>query len=449
MADINITKINDTRLKAKVRTTSQESEQARIRAMEKLQKKVKVPGFRPGKVPLHIIRQKFADELMLDSLHEAVIGCVDQIAAKSEHGFYSIISLDNVDLKGDAYAFELTFDLPPYIKPGKLKEATIRENIFQMSEDDYDNALRVLRLQKATYEDKSTPAEKGDQIIFDYEILVDGIPMGEPKIDNKMILGQESSDPILEQKLLEARAVPGTEVRYERTPVTRPNNQEDDKPYTVILTVKKVQKVILPEITDEWVQRNSATAKTVAEFREEIHKDLEAFFNKRSLKMELSRALEQFAKDSQFFFSESYLNDKVEEFLKSSNILADQVSPEQIQNLKKSIADREKHSLVINYLMKEIRKKKSSEDIRAGFRSTLEKNFSGSTLDDIMSLYDAVESGKKLEKFDYYTLNSALSDYYNLLIKEHLKSEGLIKKGKKMSLKELMDELQQVHSNQE
>lgn len=132
-------------------------------------KSARIPGFRPGKVPAKVVRQRFRDQILHDVAHGLIPRAVDE--ALRERGVEPVDTPDIRDVvveEGQPLKFTATFDTVPPIDPGDYASIQLRRARAAVSEDDVEKALARLRDQSARYEPiEGRGAGPGDSVLVD------------------------------------------------------------------------------------------------------------------------------------------------------------------------------------------------------------------------------------------------------------------------------------------
>src|SRR6478735_5359290 len=132
-------------------------------------KAARIPGFRPGKVPAKVVRQRFRDQILHDVAHGLIPRAVDE--ALRERGVEPVDTPDIRDVvveEGQPLKFTATFDTVPPIDPGDYATLTLRRNGKAVDEAAVDQALAGLRDRGARYEPvEGRGVERGDSVLMD------------------------------------------------------------------------------------------------------------------------------------------------------------------------------------------------------------------------------------------------------------------------------------------
>ena len=129
----------------------------------------RVPGFRPGKVPAKVVRQRFRDQILHDVAHGLIPRAVDE--ALRERGVEPVDTPDIRDVvveEGQPLKFTATFETVPPIEPGDYATITLHQKSTAVSDDAVDGALNNLRERAARYEPVDARGiQNGDSVVMD------------------------------------------------------------------------------------------------------------------------------------------------------------------------------------------------------------------------------------------------------------------------------------------
>src|SRR6476660_7740595 len=132
-------------------------------------KAARIPGFRPGKVPAKVVRQRFRDQILHDVAHGLIPRAVDE--ALRERGVEPVDTPDIKDVvveEGQPLKFTATFDTVPPIDPGDYATIHLRRGAVNVDDTAVDHALTGLRERGARYEPvEHRGVEHGDSVLMD------------------------------------------------------------------------------------------------------------------------------------------------------------------------------------------------------------------------------------------------------------------------------------------
>lgn len=250
----------------------------------------RLPGFRPGKVPAHLVRQRYRDQILHDVAHDLIPKAVDE--ALRERGLEPVDTPSITDVtveEGRPLTFTASFETLPPVDPGDYTGLTVRRTIAAVSEEDVRTALERLRLRAARHEPVvGRGAAPGDTALVDLDRRVASRPdRAEPgaalrapslsegdRHENVSIeLGGPANPPGFDDHLL---GIAGGDTRTftVRFPADYavPDLAGADVEYTV--AVKAVRQRILPALDDEFA-RDLGSFDTLEALRDRVRADLE------------------------------------------------------------------------------------------------------------------------------------------------------------------------------
>ena len=159
-------------------------------------KAARIPGFRPGKVPAKVVKQRFRDQILHDVAHGLIPRAVDE--ALRERGVEPVDTPDIRDVvveEGQPLKFTASFETVPPIEPGEYASLTVHRREPRVEDADVEQALSQLRERSARFEPvESRGVELGDSVLLDL------VRTAEKKVDEPLIViaGEERPKPEIE-----------------------------------------------------------------------------------------------------------------------------------------------------------------------------------------------------------------------------------------------------------
>lgn len=236
--------------------------------------KARIPGFRPGKAPLSVVRSRFRKEVQED-VKDSLLSRLYGEAAK-EKGISPIgdPALDEVVFEeGKPFRFKTSFEIRPEIAPTGYEGVEVKQGTVAVTDDDVDTALGEIRDSRARLESKEGKAVTGDYLLAD----VEGIPAGgEPFQQEKALveIGSTQNLPDFNEQIEGAARddVLDFSVNY---PQEHPAEQLAGKEVSYKLTVHEVKTRELPDLDDEFA-KDLGDFDTLDALKERVRTDLEA-----------------------------------------------------------------------------------------------------------------------------------------------------------------------------
>jgi trigger factor len=241
-------------------------------------KAARVPGFRPGKVPAKVVRQRFRDQILHDVAHGLIPRAVE--AALRERGVEPVDTPDIRDVvveEGQPLKFTATFETVPPIDPGDYAGIVLRTKDVAVEDAAVEQALSQLRERSARYEPvEGRGVEVGDSVTLDLARTAVG-EEGETqtdKHDNVTVdIGAPANPPGFDEELADMRAGESKafDVRY---PDEYTIKELAGTTVKYDATVKTIRKRIVPELDDEFAKDLGDFANLEA-LRARVRGDLE------------------------------------------------------------------------------------------------------------------------------------------------------------------------------
>jgi trigger factor len=176
-----------------------------------VQPRVRINGFRPGKVPASHIRKVYGPGMMQDIINETV-----QNSTKESLANLRAASEPSLDLKSDIakvmagsedLQFELSLEVMPEFEPVELKTISVTRPTAEVTDEQVDEALAELAKAQRGFEDKTGAAADGDAVIVDFTGRIDGEAFeGGSATDAQVVIGSNQFIPGFEEQLIGAKA---------------------------------------------------------------------------------------------------------------------------------------------------------------------------------------------------------------------------------------------------
>jgi trigger factor len=250
--------------------------------LKKLARNIRMPGFRPGKVPLKLVAQTYGpqvrSEVMSDAVQKAFTDAVKEANLKVA-GYPRFEKKDGAEAK--ALEFTATFEVYPEIKVGELAEVTIERPQVAVDDAAVEKTLNILRKQRTRFVEASRAAKDGDRLTVDFDGTIDGQPFQGGKAENfAFALGEGRMLPQFDEA---ARGMsPGETKTFELTfPEDYHGKEVAGKKASFRLTAKKLEEPQLPELDAEFAKSLGIAEGDLDKMRAEIRNNVERETAKR------------------------------------------------------------------------------------------------------------------------------------------------------------------------
>ncbi len=218
-------------------------------------KEAKISGFRPGKVPLRVIRQRFGKQVFNEVVTSTMQSSYQEAVMQEKLRPAGSPQIEPVNLKAEQdLKYIATFEVYPEVEVADVSGFEIEIAEVEIKDADIDDMIEKLRKQKTDWEEVDRAAKQEDRITMDFKGSVDGDYFeGGSQDDFATVLGSNNLLPDFEKQLEGVKA--GDEKTFD---VTFPEDyaQEDlaSKVAKFEVSVKKVEQAILPEVNEEFVK---------------------------------------------------------------------------------------------------------------------------------------------------------------------------------------------------
>lgn len=244
--------------------------------LKKLSRTTRIKGFRPGKAPFKVIRQRYGSQVRQEVVGEVVQSTFFE-AIQQENlkpaGTPRIDPLD--DEQGKGLSYTASFEVMPELALKPVEQLEVEKTVCEVNDEDVDTMIEVLRKQRKELKETDRAAEDGDTVEIDFQGTIDGEPFeGGSGEDSRLELGSGRFIDGFEEGL--QGQTPGSEVTLDLVfPGDYPNEQLAGKPVRFKVTVKKVYEPRLPELNDEFFAQFGVEEGGEEAFRKEIRAHME------------------------------------------------------------------------------------------------------------------------------------------------------------------------------
>jgi trigger factor len=264
--------------------------------LRKLARTVKADGFRPGKVPINVVTQRYGYSVQHEVINDQVVQAFTQAAQQAQlrvAGQPRIAEKEGDNPDGQIL-FDATFEVYPEVKIGDLSGMELERVSAEVNDEAIDRTVDILRKQRRTFAQRPAveAATDDDRVTIDFEGKIDGVPFEGGKAENFQFL-------IGGGQMLESfeKAVRGMKTGESKTfPMTFPAdyNGKDvaGKEADFLVTLKKVEAQNLPEVNEAFIKTLGLTDGSVEALRADIKKNLAREVKARAQARNKAAALE-------------------------------------------------------------------------------------------------------------------------------------------------------------
>ncbi len=239
-------------------------------------KKVRIDGFRKGKVPMTVVAQRYGASVRQDVLGELMSrNFIDAIIKEKINPAGAPDYVPGEYKLGEDFTYSVEFEVYPEVELQGLEAIEVEKPVVEVTDEDVDTMLDTLRKQQATWKDSDAAATAEDRVTIDFTGSVDGeVFEGGQASDFVLAMGQGRMIPGFEDGVVGHKA--GEEFTIE---VTFPEDYHAEnlkgKAAKFDIVLKKVEERELPEFTEEFIKRFGVEDGSVAGLRTEVRKNMD------------------------------------------------------------------------------------------------------------------------------------------------------------------------------
>ena len=264
--------------------------------LKRLARTVKMDGFRPGKVPINVVAQRYGYSVQYEVMNDKV---GEAFAHAANEAKLRVAGQPKITEKQEApegqLAFDAVFEVFPEVKLGELATAEVERVSAEVSDAAIDKTLDILRKQRRTFAQRAqdAAAQDGDRVTVDFEGKIDGEPFqGGKAEDFQFLVGEgqmlkEFEDAVRGMKSGESKTFPLA------FPADYHGKDVAGKTADFMVTVKKIEAAHLPAVDEQLAKSLGIADGTVEALRADIKKNLE-----REVKFRLQSRNKQAALDA-------------------------------------------------------------------------------------------------------------------------------------------------------
>ena len=266
--------------------------------LQKLSKRVKIKGFRAGKVPLNVVKQHYGNEVRMQVLQDVM-----------QSSFYEALNQEKLqpagqptfDPKlsgesGQGFEYTATFEVYPEIELASIEGAKIERPVAEITDKDIDEMLETIQKQHISWNEVDRAASKNDRVTVDFKGEIDGkVFQGGSGTDMAVEIGKGQLIAGFEDGLV------GLKVNDEKNldltfPDDYHNKDVAGKPVKFAITVKKVEEPVLPPVDAELAKKlgieDGDVEKLKSDVRNNMQRELDAALENKTKSAVMDKLLE-------------------------------------------------------------------------------------------------------------------------------------------------------------
>lgn len=367
--------------KLTVTVSADKLEKAIQAAYERQKGRIRLPGFRVGKVPRKMLEKAYGVEIFYEDAANALIN--QEYPDAMEESGLDIVSRPNIDIEqiesGKEFIFTAEVAVRPEVKLGEYKGVAVTKIDTGVTDEEVDAEIENTRnMQSRTVEVTDRPIQEGDTAVIDFEGFVDGVPFEGGKGENHPLeIGSHSFIDTFEEQLVGKNAEDEVDVN-----VTFPEQYHAEelagKPAVFKVKIHEIRAKELPELDDEFASLVSEF-ETLAEYKEDLKKKLAERKEETAKRTKEEEAVQKIVEKSEMEIPEPMIDMQCENMARDfeARLMQQGLSMEQYmqfsgmtmeklsEQLRPDAEKRIKNSLVLEEIVKAENIEASEDDVEA------------------------------------------------------------------------------------
>jgi len=421
MSEIQIEKLDGLARKVAITLPISLIQQDKAKRLQQIAKGIRKDGFRPGKVPMHIVEKEYGQKALLESQYDKVNQIFINFSKDKDlqiAGSPEITPKQN--LSDDLFGFDVTFEVYPEFLIQDLSQCELNKYSCEVGDSEINKTIDVLRNQYVEYKDtdENHQAQDGDKVTIDFEGKIDSeIFKGGSANNYSFTLGEKKMLPEFETGILGLKAGESKEVEVNFPPDYQGKEVAGK---TAVFTIKlnKIETAVLPELNDDFVKKVGVDGG-IDKLKQDVKANLDRETKRRTFGMLKQQVLDilleknpieapsALVKDDQARQLQSLKQDLIARGMKNIDQL-----PYDIEMFKESSEKRVKLGLILAQLVKQHNLQVTNEQIKTQIEE-FAQNYEDPK--EVMRWY--YQDSAKLEEMKAYVLENNVVDFVSGIAK--------------------------------
>ncbi len=273
---VSVETLNDLERRVTVQVPAERVTQAMQDRLVAMSRRVKVDGFRPGKVPLKIVKRMYGDQVLYETVSELMQNSLHDALVQEKLNPLGSPSIEPKPVEeGQDLEYSATFEVMPEFELSGFESIQVERPVAEVTEQDVDHMIDKLRRQRAIWNAVERPVRDNDRIRFDFEGKIDGQDFAGNKGENtQIVLGEKSLLPDFEARLIGLTA--GAEVDFDLTfPEDYQAQEVAGKTAHFQVKLHEIEEAHLPEVDDAFAEAFEVKEGGIAALRQSLRETME------------------------------------------------------------------------------------------------------------------------------------------------------------------------------
>lgn len=359
-----------------------------------LARKVKMDGFRPGKVPLKVVKRQYDERVRSEVVSEVVERSFQEAVIQEKLRPAGGPKIEPKSINpGQALEYSATFEVYPEIALAALTDVTIDKPVAEVTDGDVDKMIETLRKQRSTWDPVERPSAEGDQVMISFVGTIGGEPFSGGKAENvPLVLGSGDMIPGFEEQLTGVSA--GQHAVLKITfPADYGHAEIAGKDAEFAVDVISVSQRQLPDLDDDFARSFGITDGAMDALRAEVRSNMQRELNDKVRAKLKQQVMDALVEKHSIEVPSSLVEQEIDRAIQQ----ALQQQPESMRNIqlpRTVFADGARRRVTLGLLLGEILRANDIKLDADRVRSTLQSV--ASTYDDPQEVIDAYRKNRSL-----------------------------------------------------
>ena len=339
--------------------------------LKKLARDVRMPGFRPGKVPLKLVAQTYGPQVRSEVLGDAVQKSFNDAVKQAN---LKVAGYPRIEKKGD-FEFSATFEIYPEVSIGDLSGASIERPKVEVGEAEVAKTIEILRKQRTRFVPAERPAQDGDRLTVDFQGTIEGQPF-EGGTANGMAFTLGEGRMLAEFETAVRGLSAGESKQF---PLRFPDDYQGKavagKDAVFDISVKKIDKPELPQLDADFAKVLGVADGDLEKMKGEIRANVEREVRKRTDARVKNQALQALLDAAPLELPKSLIEMESKQLLEraAQDLQARGLKPEQLNLTTQQFEEAARRRVALGLIIAELARAENLKPKPAEVRAIVEQ----------------------------------------------------------------------------
>lgn len=279
---VSVETLNGLERKVTVSVPTAKVEEEVSSRLKNLAQKAKVDGFRPGKVPMHVVTNRYSDSVRQEVARDMVQSTLFEALQQKElvPAGYPYIEPEEIE-KGKDFTYTATFEVMPVFEVAELNQAIVKLARSEVTAPDVEEMLNKLREQNKEWDETSRAVKQGDKVVIDFQgFLEDKLFDGGSAEGHELIIGSGAMIPGFEDGIVGGEKDNPFDIKV-NFPEDYGHKELAGKEAVFKITIRTIMEGKLPELNDAFAEKFNIKEGGVEALKKDIQDNMSRELERR------------------------------------------------------------------------------------------------------------------------------------------------------------------------